>query len=115
MIFNKAGEIMLEEISSGVTDIHKMKDYKFIDMISEYLEEVDVSNSDVCPIISLEDHNVLMLKNILDVNSLQKLHRIQLELAFAVYQESKEELDETFEQKMSDFYKKENRGDYHDV
>jgi len=104
MGFDKTGDVMLEAISMGATDINNMDEYKFIDMISEFIVEKDVQDFDSDTIISLDKANVLLLKKILDINSTQKLNHAKFELAFAVYQESKDDLDDEFENRMCEFY-----------
>lgn len=124
MSYKKAGEIMLEAISMGVTDIHKMTQYKFIDMVSAYLEESNSSEDYECcdyDVISVKRHNELFFKDIVsiysstDLSRTVKLNSCAFEAAFAVYQENREQLDETFESKMSDFYNKEYGGEYFEI
>ena len=112
MNFSKTKDIMLEEISKGVRDFHKMDQYKNIDLVSSYIEEREELDRD--PVINLDRCNTLMLRSFLDVNDQVKLNQLKDELAHAVIQENYGELEEMFEQEYSNYNDKDYREVYYE-
>ena len=100
-MFNKTRDVMIEEISSGINDLHKIKRSKLIELTSRYVEERDEDGRD--PVIDLCRANTLLLRSFLDVTSQEKLNQLKDELSFAIMQENREELEEMFEKEYANF------------
>ena len=102
MSYNKTRDLILESISSGVTDFHKIDRYKRIDLSSAYIGERDNENLD--PVLNLNKLNSFLLRDFLTVHTEQKLSQLKEELSDAIINENYDELEDIFENELSNFY-----------